>query len=79
MTLDQAIYIILSAAQIDVIDSNINAFKNFPSNSMWCKSVIKLASGYPGISNNPLVQEALMVLQANGISIDTGIPPTLPN
>jgi hypothetical protein len=70
MTLDQAIYIILSQAQIDVTDSNINAFKNFPSNSEWCKLVIKKASGYVGISNNPLVQEALMVFQANGIPID---------
>jgi len=70
MTLDQAIYIILSAAQIDVIDGNINAFKNFPANSEWCKLVIKKASGYIGLSNNPLVQEALMVLQANGIPID---------
>ena len=70
MTLDQAIYIILSAAQIDVTDSNINAFKNFPSNSEWCRRVIRLASGYIGLSNNPLVQEALMVLQANGIPID---------
>lgn len=70
MTLDQAIYIILSAAQIDVTDSNINAFKNFASNSQWCKGIIRLASGYIGLSNNPLVQEALMVLQANGIPID---------
>ena len=75
MTLDQAIYIVLSAAQIDVIDSNISAFKNFPSNSQWCKLVIKMASGYPGLSNNPLVQEALLVLQANGISTDTGSHP----
>jgi hypothetical protein len=75
MTLDQAIYIILSAAQIDVIDSNIAAFKNFSANSMWCKSVIRLASGYTGMSNNPLVQEAIMVLQANGIGVDVGNPP----
>ena len=75
MTLDQAIYIVLSAAQIDVIDSNTNAFKNFTANSMWCKSVIRLASGYAGISSNPLVQEAIMVLQANGIGIDVGNPP----
>ncbi len=75
MTLDQAIYIILSAAQIDVIDSNTNAFKNFAANSIWCKSVIRLASGYPGLSNNPLVQEAIMVLQANGIGVDVGDPP----
>jgi hypothetical protein len=75
MTLDTAIYIILSAANIDVIDSNTNAFKNFSANSMWCKQVIRLAVGYPGLSNNPLVQEAIMVLQANGISIDTGSSP----
>ena len=75
MTLDQAIYTILSAAQIDVIDNNISAFKNFPSNSIWCKSVIRLASGYSGLSNNPLVQEAIMVLQANGIGVDIGNPP----
>jgi len=75
MTLDQAIYIILSAAQIAVIDSNTNAFKDFSANSMWCKSVIRLASGYPGLSNNPLVQEAIMVLQANGIGVDVGNPP----
>ena len=74
MTLDQAIYIILSAAQVDVTDSNTNAFKNFPSNSQWCKMVIRLASGYIGLSNNPLVQEAIMVLQANGISVDAGDP-----
>jgi hypothetical protein len=70
MTIDQAIYIILSAAQIDVVDGNINAFKNFASNSEWCKRVIRLASGYIGLSNNPLVQEALQVFQANGIPID---------
>lgn len=75
MTLDQAIYIILSAAQIDIIDSNINAFKNFSANSMWCKSVIRLASGYIGLSNNPMVQEAIMVLQTNGIGVDVGNPP----
>jgi len=74
MTLDQAIYTILSAAQIDVTDSNINAFKNFTANSMWCKMVIRLASGYIGLSNNPLVQEAIMVLQTNGISVDAGDP-----
>jgi hypothetical protein len=74
MTLDQAIYIILSAAQVDVTDSNINAFKNFTANSVWCKSVIRQASGYIGLSNNPLVQEAIMILQANGISVDTGEP-----
>ncbi len=70
MTLDQAIYTILSAAQIDVTDSNIAAFNNFAANSEWCKRVIGLASGYIGLSNNPLVQEALMVLQTNGIPID---------
>jgi hypothetical protein len=75
MTLDEAIYIVLSAAQIDVTDSNTNAFKNFSSNSQWCKRVIKAASGYTGLSNNPLVQEALMVLQANGVSIETGQAP----
>ena len=75
MTLDQAIYVVLSAAQIDVIDSNINAFKDFTSNSQWCKLVIAKASGYPGLSNNPLVQEAIMVLQANGIGVDVGNPP----
>ena len=74
MTLDTAIYIILSAAQVDVTDSNINAFKNFNANSEWCKRVIRLASGYIGLSNNPLVQEAIMVLQANGISINAGDP-----
>lgn len=74
MTLDQAIYTILSAAQIDVTDSNINAFKNFSSNSQWCKRVIKSAAGYLGLSDNPLVQEAITVLQANGISVDTGLP-----
>jgi hypothetical protein len=75
MTLDTAIYVILSAAQIDVIDSNTNAFKNFTANSIWCKQVIRLASGYPGLSNNPLVQEAIMVLQANGIGVEVGDPP----
>lgn len=75
MTIDQAIYIVLSSAQIDVIDSNTNAFKNFTANSMWCKSVIRQASGYPGLSNNPLVQEAIMVLQANGIGVNIGDPP----
>jgi hypothetical protein len=77
MTLDTAIYVILSAAQIDVIDSNTNAFKNFTANSQWCKLVIKMASGYPGMSNNPLVQEAIMVLQANGIGVDVGGNPPL--
>jgi hypothetical protein len=75
MTLDEAIYIVLSAAQVDVTTKNTDAFHNFSANSQWCKRVIKAASGYTGISNNPLVQEALMVLQANGISITTGTPP----
>jgi hypothetical protein len=74
MTLDQAIYIVLSAAQVDVTDSNIDAFKNFTANSEWCKRVIVLASGYIGLSSNPLVQEAITVLQANGISIIAGNP-----
>lgn len=72
MTFDRAIYIILSAAQVDVTDNNINAFKDYAANSEWCKRVIKSSSGYLGIANNPLVQEALMVLKSNGISIDTG-------
>jgi hypothetical protein len=73
MTLDQAIYVVLSAAQIDVIDNHINAFKNFASNSQWCKLVVRKAIDYPGLNNsNPLIQEAIMTLQANGISIDTG-------
>ena len=74
MTLDQAIYIVLSAAQVDVTDSNINAFKNFTANSEWCKRVIRLASGYIGLRSNPLVQEAIMVLQTDGISVDAGDP-----
>ncbi len=75
MTLDQAISIVLSAAQVDVTDSNINAFKNFSANSQWCKRVMKTAVGYVGLSTNPLVQEALIVLQSNGVAIDIGLPP----
>lgn len=75
MTFDQAIYTVLSAAQIDVTDTHINAFKNFSSNSQWCKSVIKRSVGYMGLSDNPLIQEALIVLQSNGISLDAGLPP----
>ena len=75
MTLDQAIYTVLSAAQIDVTDTHINAFKNFSSNSQWVKSVIERAVGYLGLSSNPLIQEALIVLQSNGVSLDAGLPP----
>lgn len=74
MTFDQAIYVVLSAAQVDVTDNNINAFKNFSSNSEWCKKVIQKAAGYLGLTSNNSYQEALMVLQENGVSIDPGLP-----
>ena len=70
MTLDDAIYIILSAANVAVTDNNINAFKNYSANSQWCKATIRASYPYIGLSNNPLVQEALQVLQSNGIAID---------
>ena len=75
MTLDKAIFIILSAAQIDVTDNNINAFKNYYANSKWCNAAIKKSLSYLGLTTNPLVQEAIQVLQSNGIGLDN--PPLI--
>lgn len=75
MTLDQAIYVVLSAAQIDVTDNNINAFKNYFSNSKWCNAVIKSSLSYMGLTTNPSVQEAIQVLQSNNIGVDN--PPLI--
>ncbi len=75
MTLDKAIFIVLSAAQIDVTDSNIDAFKNYSQNSKWCNAVIKKSLSFMGLTTNPLVQEAIQVLQSNNIGVDN--PPLI--
>ena len=48
----------------------VAAFSNYSANSMWIKSVLKGAAPSANTLNNPVYEQALTVLRANGIDVN---------
>jgi len=73
--LNWAAKMMLELAKIPATPNNIAAFSNYSQNRMWVKGVLKAAAPSAGSMSNPVYNNAISILRANGISdniYDTG-------
>jgi len=70
MNLKQAATIMLELCKIPAEPKLVAAFSNYSANSMWIKGILKSAAPAANTLNNPVYEEALNVLRANGIDVN---------